>query len=239
MIGRRTILTGCTLAAAAAMAPAQAATANAIPSEIGGVRVPDTELAEAVTSLVREVSSDPLFFHVARSYVFASKIGEANKMRFDPELLYVAAMMHDLGLTERYMADARFEVDGADAAAKILRDRNYPESKIDLVWEAIALHATKEIPERLRPEVALTHLGVFMDGGYKADSFPPEFFATVFEVLPRLHNKAMIIESIGAVLRKKPHTAYLAFEKDIALRTVPNFNPPNFCDVIPKPPFDR
>jgi hypothetical protein len=70
-------------------------------------------------------------------------------------------MMHDLGLTEKYMADARFEVDGADAAAKILRDHQYPEEKIDIAWQAIALHSTMEIPDRMLPEIALVHLGAF------------------------------------------------------------------------------
>ena len=73
-------------------------------------------------------------------------------------------MMHDLGLTERYMADARFEIDGADAAAGILGARDYPEAKIDIVWEAIALHASMEIAARRCPEVALVHIGTFMDG---------------------------------------------------------------------------
>ena len=247
MLSRRELLVGCTCGCLAATAvgmvaaPALAkdSTSDALPSEIAGVRVPDSALAKAVTALVREASPDPLFNHVARSYVFASKLGEAKKLKFDSELLFVAAMMHDLGLTEKYMAAARFEVDGADAAAKVLRDRNYPEAKIDIVWEAIALHSTMEIPERRGPEVALLHLGVFMDGGYRADSFPRSLLDEVFEAVPRLQNRAHLIEALGAVLRKKPHTAYLAFQKDIALRKVPNFNPPNFCDIVPPSPFDR
>jgi hypothetical protein len=41
------------------------------------------------------------------------------------------------------------------------------------------------------------------------------------------------------MLRKKPHTAYLAFEKDIALRTIPNYNPPNFVEFQPPAPFNQ
>jgi hypothetical protein len=210
-----------------------------LPAEIAGVRVPDSELARVVASLVREASPEPLFNHVTRTFVFGSRLGAAKGLKFDPELLFVAAMMHDLGLVERYVADARFEIDGADAAAKILRGRHYPESKIDIVWEAIALHASMEIAERRCPEVALVHLGTFMDAGLDADKLPIGVFQEVFESLPRLGCSKHMIESIGAVLRKKPHTAYLAFEKDIALRAVPSFDPPNFCDLKAPPPFDE
>jgi len=205
-----------------------------LPSEIAGVRVPDTTLAEVVTGLVREASPQFLFNHVSRSFVFGSKFAEVSGFKYDPELFFVAALMHDLGLTERYMADARFEVDGADAAAAILRERGYPEAKIDVVWEAIALHASMEIAPRRSAEVALVHIGTFMDAGIHADKFPAAFFDQVFEALPSLGNMTHLIGAIGNVLRKKPHTAYLSFERDIAERTNPEFNPPNFCD-IPRP----
>jgi hypothetical protein len=250
MITRRHMMFGCTcgcvavatagLAAVSTTAQAQStASRSTLPSEIVGVRVPDSALAQKVTALVREASPEPLFNHCARTYVFGSKLGEARKLKFDPELLFLAAIMHDLGLTEKYMADARFEIDGADAAAKILRDQQYPEAKIDIAWQAIALHSTMEIPDRMLPEIALIHLGAFMDGGLNAKQFPRSFFDEVFAVLPRLNSRANFIKALGAVLRKKPHTAYLAFEKDIALRTIPNYNPPNFVDSQPPAPFNQ
>ncbi len=73
--------------------------------------------------------------------------------------------MHDLGLTEKFIKDARFELDGADAARQYLVDNKFPEEKAEVIWDAIALHATMELPERKRPEIALVHLGAFMDGG--------------------------------------------------------------------------
>ena len=95
-----------------------------------------------------------------------------------------------------------------------------------------------EIAARRCPEVALVHIGTFMDVGFNADKLPAAVFQEVFEALPRLNSSAHMIQAIGAVLRKKPHTAYLAFEKDIAERSVPGFNPPNFCDLKMPAPFD-
>lgn len=191
----------------------------ALPREIAGVRVPDTALAKTVTALVREASPDGLFNHVVRSYVFGTKAGEAKRLKFDQEQLFVAAMMHDLGIADPYVADARFELDGADAAAKILRDNHYPESKVELVWQAIALHATREIPERMDPIIALVHLGAWMDGGFNAEFLTKEDLDQLLEAVPRLDSNGGFIESLAKVLRKKPHTAYLAFERDIVERS--------------------
>ncbi len=35
--------------------------------------------------------------------------------------------------------------------------RRYPKAKIDIVWDAIALHSAADIAERREPEVALVH----------------------------------------------------------------------------------
>ena len=92
-------------------------TTRPMPKEIAGIRIPDTRLAVEATKLVREVSSPALFNHVVRTYIFGEQLGRTLGMRYDTELVYLAAVMHDLGLTPPYMAAGRFEVDGADAAA--------------------------------------------------------------------------------------------------------------------------
>lgn len=248
MIGRRKLIVGTCCVAAAHALPLAAiggligtgnAKAGDLPAEIGGVKIPDSALAKEITALVRSVSPPPLFNHLTRTFVFGSKLGQAKGMKFDPELLFLAAMMHDLGLIDQYMGAARFEIDGADAAAKILREHKYPEARIDIAWEAIALHSTMEIPERRRPEVALIHLGVFMEAGMNADKLPAKFFDEVFETVPQLGARAGFVQALTHVLTKKPHTAYLAFEKDIALRNVPGFDPTNWLDEKWPAPFDR
>ncbi|MGO4269104.1 phosphohydrolase, partial [Paenibacillus sp. TAF58] len=68
--------------------------------------------------------------------------------KFDAELLYLSAIIHDLGILERFIGPSRFDVDGADAAAAFLQEHAYPSEKISLVWDAIALHASMEIAAR-------------------------------------------------------------------------------------------
>jgi HD superfamily phosphodiesterase len=127
--------------------------------EVSGVKLPDTKLATEATELVRQASPLPLFNHCVRTYVFADSLGKKMNKHYDSELLYLACVMHDLGLVEKYIKDAEFEIDGADAALDFLTHRGYSPERVSVVWEAIALHASMEIPLRRQSEVALVHMG--------------------------------------------------------------------------------
>src|ERR1700751_3704752 len=89
---------------------------------ISGVTIPDSKLAREATELVRDTESPLLFNHSTRVYYFASLAGKRRGLKFDPELLYIAAMFHDMGLTLQYSSKSdRFEVDGAKRARAFLR----------------------------------------------------------------------------------------------------------------------
>src|SRR5271163_468871 len=133
-------------------------------TSIDGVRIPDSKLAQAATELVRDTESDLLFHHSTRVYYFGALEGLRKKLKFDPELLYIGAMFHDIGLTKEYSsATERFEVDSANAARDFLRQQGIDEAAIEIVWDAIALHTTPGIPQHKKPEVALVTAGVEMD----------------------------------------------------------------------------
>src|SRR3954449_6173359 len=89
---------------------------------IAGIKIPDSKMARDLTQLIRDTESDLLFHHSTRVYLFGALTGERKGLKFDPELLYVGAMFHDIGLTDKYRhSQLRFEVDGANAAREFLR----------------------------------------------------------------------------------------------------------------------
>src|ERR1700749_5312259 len=93
--------------------------------------IPDSVLAKEATDLLREHSTDLLFNHSMRVYLFAAEQGRQRKLRFDAELLYVAAAFHDFGLIKKFSSpDERFEVDGANAARQFLTVHNIPEVQV-------------------------------------------------------------------------------------------------------------
>jgi hypothetical protein len=97
---------------------------------ISGIRIPDSKIAREAAELVRQHESEMLFNHSVRVFLFGAMKGIRQNLKFDPELLYVAALFHDLGLADAYHTETkRFEVDGADAAREFLKSHGIPSLK--------------------------------------------------------------------------------------------------------------
>ncbi|MEU6410916.1 HD domain-containing protein [Microbispora sp. NPDC046933] len=201
---------------------------------IAGVAVPDSALAKEATELVREAAPPLLYHHSRRVFLFGSLRGRELGLRADPELLYVGAMFHDLGLTERYRrTDQRFEIDGADEARRFLASHGVPEDGIRKVWEGIALHTTPEIPYRLEPEVALVTAGVEADVlGIGYADLTPEDVAAVVTAHPRPDFKRQILAAFTEGFRDRPDTTFGTVNADVLEHFVPGFRRIDFVEVI-------
>src|SRR5258708_4250312 len=177
---------------------------------IAGIDIPDTELAREATGLVRRDSTPLLFDHSRRVFLFATLKGRYRKIEADPELLYVGAMFHDLGLTARYRrTDQRFEVDGADLARDFLLDHGRSAAEARAVWLGIALHTTPGIPDHLEPETALVSLGVEADVlGLDLDQITAEELAAVVAAHPRPDFKNNILRAFYDGMRNRPDTTF-------------------------------
>src|SRR3954449_11089872 len=104
---------------------------EAAPDRARTLVIPDSLLAKEATEILREYSTDLLFNHSVRVYLFAAEQGRQQKLRFDAELLYIAAAFHDLGLTKKFSSQTeRFEVDGANAVRQFLMAHQVPEQQI-------------------------------------------------------------------------------------------------------------
>jgi HD superfamily phosphodiesterase len=201
---------------------------------IAGIAIPDTALVDEATDLLRGVLPDLLFDHSLRVYAFGALQGERQGLRYDPELLYIAAMFHDIGLVDGHRsAHDRFEVDGANAAREFLRQRGLEAESIRIVWDAIALHTTPGIPQHKEPEVALVTAGVELDVlGIGYDELMPAEREEILAALPRVDFKHRIIDAFGAGIAHKPETAFGNVKADVLERTLPGYVRPNFCDMI-------
>jgi hypothetical protein len=167
-------------------------------------------------------------------YLFGAEQGRQQKLRFDPELLYVAAAFHDLGLIRKFSSeDQRFEVDGANAARQFLTAHNVPEEKVQNVWEAIALHTTPGIPQYMRPEVALLHSGVGLDVlGKGLDQFPSKLLEEIVARYPRKHFKERFLHEYFNGFAHKPNTTLGTVNAGICERFIPGYKSLNASDLI-------
>jgi hypothetical protein len=175
-----------------------------------------------------------------RSWLFSILLSEDAEFAPDPELLAVYAVLHDLGLTDRYTGEDRFEVDGANAARTFLKDRGISPQQAQVVWDAIALHTTPTIALYKEPEVAMTHAGIAVDVlGVGLDRIPQEKQRAVLTEFPRLAFKKQFQVCLCNVVRRKPATSFDNVLRDFGTRYVEGFTPPSFADLFANAPFSE
>lgn len=205
------------------------------PHAIDGISIPDSTLGKAITEYIRDNETDLLFNHSSRVYLFGALAGKKRGLIFDSELLYAAAMFHDLGLMHDHGShDHRFEVDGAHAARDFLISYGIPQADLDLVWTAIALHTTPGIPEFMHPVIALTTAGVEMDVlGLTYADYTDDVREAVVAAFPRTdHFKEDIIQAFYDGIRHRPDTTFGNVKGDVIADKDPGFAKGNFCSVI-------
>ncbi|MET8699777.1 HD domain-containing protein [Kitasatospora sp. NPDC004723] len=161
--------------------------------------LPTGPLAEAVLATVRASEAPPVANHSVRSFLFAEILaaheGCLEDAAYDRDLLFAATVLHDLGAGDLAPGAARFEVEGADLAAELLRRHDVPEGDVDRVWEAIALHTSPGIAERRGLLCHLTREGVGADFGRNAAIFAP-WEKRIHAAHPRLSMVRALVDAI-------------------------------------------
>jgi hypothetical protein len=166
-------------------------------------------------------------------------VGRTLGQKVDEELLYLACILHDLGLTKQFQGDLPFEIQGAEAAKHFLEEQEYSRDRATVVWDGIAMHASL-IGQFKRPEIALVGAGA---GADVVGPDPAQIKRTdveeVVKAFPRLRFKYAFVNTCADVVRNRPKCASRSFMRDIGERYVPNFHPQNFCDLLAQAPFSE
>ena len=172
---------------------------------------PQTQLAKVADELARAAEPDFMYNHSVRSYLFARVAAAARGLTagegYDDELLFLSCILHDVGLTTQADRGRRFEVDGAAAAADLLRANGLEAARAQLVWDAIALHTSAGIAEHRGTEVALTRAGIGIDFGQDADLVPGELAGQVHDRYPRLDMARCLTDAIVGQAQRRPQKA--------------------------------
>ena len=207
---------------------------------IAGIAIPNSALAREATEFVRDVSTKLLFDHSRRVFLWASLRAEQLSLDYDAELLYVGAIFHDVGLLEGHRSEhERFEIDGANAARAFLERHSLPEEQVMTVWESIALHTTRQVPNYKQSEVRLVAVGVQYDlYGSPFDALTAEQRDVVLAAHPRTKFESGMIAALAAGIRDKPETATGTMMTDILEATVPGYVRPNLCELIQSARFE-
>jgi len=208
---------------------------------IAEITIPDSSIAIQATELLLEHGTEFIYNHSLRVFVFASLNGKRNALQYDPELLYVSSVFHDLGLVPHYSSpDLRFEVDGANAAREFLKSHGLPKESLQLVWDTIALHTTIGIAEHKEAEVALMYSGVGLDVmGEGYENLSEANRKEIIAAFPRNNFKQNIIPTFFSGFEHKTETTFGNIKADVCAYMIPNFHSKNFCECILHSPWSE
>jgi hypothetical protein len=207
---------------------------------LGGITVPDSPLIRRAMDLARTHSEPYLYNHAVRSWLFAVRLGQLQEIRHDPDVVAVATLLHDLGLTNSFTGSRRFEIEGADAARAFAREEGIDEHRVQLIWDTVALNSTPSIAVYKETEVALCTAGIGFDwGGFQYDHIPPGEIQGVLDAFPRLDMKRGFTDSVCRICKTRPETTYDNFARDFGERFVPGYQSRSTVDVLMNAPFEE
>ena len=152
--------------------------------------VPDSAFARAARERVTDEEPAFLLNHSIRAYAWAVELARHDGLAFDAEILYVAALWHDVGLVPKYDLGGCFELDGAIAAERFALDAGQPPERARGIKDAIALHMIEELPPEPAAEVVLLWDSTGVDvTGFRYEDVRPEIVPPVLGAYPRLDFK--------------------------------------------------
>ncbi|WP_321965417.1 phosphohydrolase [Paraburkholderia sp. J7] len=151
------------------------------------------------------------------------------------DLLFVAAHFAHMGLSSSYAnSTQRYELDGADAAKEFLDREGVRHAHSAAVWDAISLHTTPGVPERMCGLTRLLAYGLRADlFGEGIDCLSVEQRSEILTEFPRGDNFAnSYLEAVGRGIAHRPETTFGAVSADILERYSSAFYRGNFCGRV-------
>lgn len=186
--------------------------------------VPDSALCRDATDLWRNVAADWLHGHGHRTWHYARALAEVDQLDTDPELLYVACLLHDLGLTTHAPPTDTtpcFAVTGAHAAASVVAPHR-AQTDTDLVEEAIAMHLNIDIPTTAGALHYLVASATLIDvTGPRLQLLPEQLIDAILQLHPRGDFGPRVGNALARIGATFPDTrcGYLHHTLDIATLT--------------------
>ena len=184
--------------------------------------IPSSPTAQAVAGLAAEAAPAYLLNHSYRTYLFGRCI--VAEPEVDEEAAFVAAMIHDLGLTDTYQGEVEFAQAGAELAGRFLSSRGWAPDRINLVEEAILRH-TNIVAEQ-EPVHRLVQAGATVDVvGLGHEEIAPDDLAGILRAYPRAGFVSSMRSRFLEEARRHPDGAFAHLERVVSLSELFGANP--------------
>ncbi|MFJ6752584.1 MULTISPECIES: HD domain-containing protein [unclassified Streptomyces] len=171
--------------------------------------IPDSGACRAARECATAYCSPALLNHSVRAYLWAAAYAAANDIAFDPELLYVSAMFHDIGLVAEFDSHTvPFDEAGGHVAWVFGAAAGWPVERRGRAAEVIVRHMWDEVDVAKDPEAHLLVFSTSLDiSGQRPDALPPALRAEVLERYPRLGLGSEFLACFRNQADRKPHSS--------------------------------
>ena len=179
---------------------------------VAGATFPQTPAATAALSVATRFYSPALLNHCARSYLWGATYASAHGIAFDDELLYVSAMLHDIGLTDAFDSHrVPFEEAGGDLAWVFGVAAGWPADRAARATEIIVLHMRDDVSSTADPESHLLQVATAWDVvGRRPEEFPLKARAEILARYPRQGFGGEFLACFEDQAKRKPRSAAAA-----------------------------
>jgi hypothetical protein len=157
--------------------------------DLSDLAPPDTRMVKDTEEFARDTHTQDLLSHGYRTYYFGAMIAAYRKLKYDKEVYFSAAILHDIGLTESRLSPLTqccFAVSGGHQAHDFLLSKDHPAAKAQIVGDAISAHLNLHLPVRKYGEVAsLVAKGAVCDlFGFEKRKLPEKFKSDLLRAYP-------------------------------------------------------
>ncbi|POH59606.1 cyanamide hydratase [Cryobacterium zongtaii] len=169
---------------------------------------PPSRVSALALEVARQYLTPALLNHSIRSYAWAVDHADRNRIAFDAELLYVSALLHDLGLVPEFDSEnVAFEKAGGHVAWAFAAGADWTIERRNELYKIIVSHMTDDEVEP-GSESELLRVATSLDiSGRNAHHWNPETVNDVLGKVPRLDLGAQFIRCFEAQSRRKPTSA--------------------------------
>jgi cyanamide hydratase family protein with HD domain len=180
--------------------------------DLDAIPIPDSALAKKAEQYAAELSPESLLNHCCRTYLWGSLLAQCDKTKLnDPELLYVASLLHDLGATDHHFGhDERahcFAVEGGFAAEAFLLEEGLDPDKTERVAEAIILHINPLVEAEYGAMARYLSAGAWFDmQSYRVSDIPVDTARRVLASYPGLDIVPLFSQFVLREVALRPHS---------------------------------
>ncbi len=177
--------------------------------KLSEISAPDTAAARAALEIATAYHTPSLLNHVQRSWLWAVGFAQVRRLAPDPELLYVAAILHDLGIVREFDNHTLAYEDAAGhVAIALTAGAGWAAERRARAHDVIVRHNWPEVDPAFDVEGHLLEIATALDiSGARPDELPLSFRRDVLGRFPRLELAVEFTSCVTDQAARKPDTS--------------------------------